>query len=272
MFGALAALETTCDVDQIDDECNNLNGESRNSGGDAVTSKDILSATEVARRLSLKRGYAREAVSFARKELANVRDVMLKIRGIRPSFKARIRLVKQIKKMRGVITASYSLSGTVRVVYREVVAMQTQHEEQELFAESVLLYSVVIAETTRTTRRLQIARVSLNYHAIERLIERSDCEIGPGFLELIDREANHILKELARDVTITHNEDDFIRSSYCGVWAGSIDASRPDPEWFAGASDPKAPIFSVRTFLSPDEMHPYVWMKWNDGAAPKPAE
>ena len=76
MFGALAALETTCDVDQIDDECNNLIGESRNSGGDAVTSKDILSATEVARRLSLKRGYAREAVSFARKELANVRDVM----------------------------------------------------------------------------------------------------------------------------------------------------------------------------------------------------
>ncbi|KGL00081.1 hypothetical protein PM04_16275 [Thalassobacter sp. 16PALIMAR09] len=150
--------------------------------------------------------------------------------------------------------------------------MQTQHEEQELFAEDVLLYSAVFAESTRTKRSLHIARISLNYHAIERLIERSDCEIGPGFLELIDQEANHILKELARDVTITHNEDEFIRSSYCGVWAGSIDVSRPDPEWFAFEQDPKAPIFSVRTFLSPDEMHPYVWMKWNDGVAAKPAE
>lgn len=237
-----------------------------------MTSKDILSSAEAARRLSFKRGYAREAMSLARKKPADVPDIFLKIREIRPSLKARIRLIKQIKKMPGVITGSYASSGTVRVVYREVVAMQTQHEEQELFAENVLLYSVVIAETTRTTRSLQIARVSLNYHALERLIERSDCEIGPGFLELIDQEANHILKELARDEPITHNEDEFIRSSFCGVWAGSIDASRPDPEWFAGEADQKAPIFSVRTFLSPDEMHPYIWMKWNDGAALKPAK
>jgi len=183
-----------------------------------------------------------------------------------------MRFAKQIKKMPGVITGSHSSSGTVRAVYREVVAMQTRHQEQELFAEDVLLYSVVIAEITRTRRSLHIGRVSFNYHALERLIERSNCEIGLGFLELIDQEANHILKELARDETITHNEDEFIRSSYCGVWAGSIDASRPDPEWFAGEADQKAPIFSVRTFLSPDEMHPYIWMKWNDGAAPKPAE
>ncbi|HEV8035592.1 hypothetical protein [Yoonia sp.] len=237
-----------------------------------MTSKDILSTTEALRRLSLKRGYARDAVSRARKEPANVRDIMLKIREIRPGLKARIRLVKQIKKMPGVITGSYSSSGTVRTVYREVVAMQTRHEEEELFTEDVLLYSAVFAESTRTRRSLHIARVSLNYHAIERLIERSDCEIGPGFLGLIDREANHILKELARDMCISHNEDEFIRSSYCGVWAGSIDASRPDPEWFASEADPKAPIFSVRTFLSPDEMHPSIWMKWNDGVVAKPAE
>lgn len=237
-----------------------------------MTSKDILSNTEAEHRLSLKRGYAREAVSLARKKPANVRDIMLKIREIRPSLKARMRLAKQIKKMPGVITGSHSSSGTVRAVYREVVAMQTRHEEQELFAEDVLLYSAVFAESTRTKRNLHIARVSLNYHAIERLIERSDCEIGPGFLELIDREANHILKELARDVSITHNEDEFIRSSYCGVWAGSIDASRPDPEWFASEADQKAPIFSIRTFLSPDEMHPSIWMKWNERVAAKPAE
>lgn len=226
-----------------------------------------LSTTEAARRLSLKRGYAREAISLARKKPANVRDIFLKIREIRPNLKARMRLVKQIKKIPGVIAGSHSSSGTVRAVYREVVSMQTQHEEQELFVEDVLLYAAVIAETTRTSRSLHIARVSLNCHAIERLIERSDCEIGPGFLELIDREANHMLKELARDETITHDEDEFIRSSYGGVWAGGIDASRPDPEWFAGEADQNAPIFSVRTFLSPDEMHPWIWMKWNDGAA-----
>lgn len=235
-----------------------------------MTSKAIVSGSETALRLSLKRGYAREAVSLARKKTANVPDIMLKIREIRPCHKARMRLVKKIKKMPGIITGSLSSSGTVRVVYREVVAMQSQHEGQELFAEDVLLYSAVFAERTRTTRSLYIARVSLNYHAIERLIERSDCEIGPGFLELIDREANHILKELARDVSIMYNEDEFIRSSYCGVWAGSMDASRPDPEWFAREANQKAPIFSVRTFLSPDEMHPYVWMKWNGAVVPKP--
>lgn len=237
-----------------------------------MASKVTVSGSEAARRLSLKRGYAREVVSLARKKHANVRNIMLKIREIRPGLKARIRLAKQIKKLPGVITGSHSSSGTVRAVYREVVGMQTQHEEQELFAEDVLLYSAVFAESTRTKRSLHIARVSLNYHAIERLIERSDCEIGPGFLELIDQEANHILKELARDVSITHNEDEFIRSSYCGVWAGSMDASRPDPEWFVGEEDQKAPIFSIRTFLSPDEMHPYVWMKWNDAVILKAAK
>lgn len=242
----------------------NLSDKTQGSGRNAVTSRDRSSSTEAALRLSLKRGYAREAVSLASKTQTNVLQIFSKIREIRPSLKARMRLAKQLRKIPSVIASSYSSSGTVRVVYREVVAMQTQHEGEDLFEENVLLYSNVFASITRTTRSLHVARVSLNYHAMERLIERSDCEIGPDFLELIDREADHIFRELMREASITHDEDEFIRSTYCGVWAGSMDASLPDPEWLAENADEKAPIFSIRTFLSPDEMHPYVWMKWNE--------
>lgn len=243
-----------------------------NFWGCALTSQSRFSSAEVARRQSLKRGYAREAISRASPTAANVPYIFAKIRESGPSIKARMRLAKQLKKIPGVIASSYSTSGCIRVVYKEVAVMRTRHEDEELFEEDVLLYSNVFSSITRSTRSLHIARVSLNYHSLERLIERSNCEIGPGFPQLVDLEANHIFRELVRETTITHNEDEFIRSRYSGVWAGSMDASPPDPEWFTEDANKKAPIFSIRTFLSPDEMHPYVWMKWSEGAAENQVE
>ena len=84
-------------------------------------------------------------------------------------------------------------------------------------------------------------------------------------LEAVDAEAMTILRHTAKARLIEDGDDHYAAGLQSGVWAGRVDHSDPEPEWGLSPTDPEArvPVFSARTFLSPEEMRPTVWLRWN---------
>lgn len=64
---------------------------------------------------------------------------------------------------------------------------------------------------------------------------------------------------------IVEGDDEFYSASIAGVWAGGHDGMRLEPDWGLSTDVvPAIPIFSARTFLSPTEMRPTVYLRWKD--------
>ncbi|PIV74794.1 MAG: hypothetical protein COW55_08005 [Rhodobacteraceae bacterium CG17_big_fil_post_rev_8_21_14_2_50_65_11] len=81
-----------------------------------------------------------------------------------------------------------------------------------------------------------------------------------------------VLRNVCETVTRTEAADLFsecallftrVCAAATGVWAGSFDETPPEPEWGASVTPSVGfPTFSARTFLSPNEMKPAVWLRW----------
>lgn len=96
-----------------------------------------------------------------------------------------------------------------------------------------------------------------------RLVERSQSPLDPSFLAAVDAEAVVLLRAGASSARIEHDGDSYIRAAATGVWAESFDETPPEPEWGASVTPSVGvPTFSARTFLSPNEMKPAVWLRW----------
>lgn len=215
-------------------------------------------------RMSLKRGYAKAVISHAKKSKLDVKSLFDELRTLRRNAKAQKRLILRLRKNPSVVSSNLLPNHGIAIVYREAITQETKHSGETLFLEDALIFTLVEATISRLGRSMGIVRASFCVHAIERLIERTDYEIGPEFSAIIDREAAHILKEMKDDNEIAHNNDFFISALKQGVWAGSLDDTAPDEEWRVRKTSAMVPTFSVRTFLSPDEMKPSVWLEWQD--------
>jgi hypothetical protein len=73
-----------------------------------------------------------------------------------------------------------------------------------------------------------------------------------------------MLRRLVQAALFAHEGDEYLPAGEAGVWAGSQDATRPDPSWGITREDACIPAFSARTFLGPDQMKPCVWLRWRD--------
>lgn len=217
-------------------------------------------------RLSLKRGFAAQAVADAGKVRVDHRVVFSDLCGIAPNRRATERAVSRLRKRAGVVRAGISEDAVV-VTLREACDMLTRHDGVDAFREEVLIYTWVTVMNGKGMVRYRIHRASFSRHALERLIERSTCALGAGFLDTIDREAACALARIDHGNLIAHHDDDYLDARADGVWAGSMDLTAPDPDWGLTRDDACIPTFSARTFLGPDEMKPAVWLRWRDDPA-----
>ncbi len=210
--------------------------------------------SNVALRRSLKRGLSRQAMERAVD--ADLPRLFNMASEMRPNRKARERLALRVQAMRGVVRVALVGEAVVMVVRNRCEAV-TRVEGCEAFRETALFYTRVRVEVGGA---FHLSRASFCQHALERLVERSPVALDQ-LLPAVDAEAVALLRNAARAAVILDAGDCYATAVQQGVWAGSLDECGLEPEW--DLTCPGAvPLFSARTFLSPEEMRPTVWARW----------
>lgn len=216
-------------------------------------------------RKSLKRGLARQAIGIAERQQAELPAILAGLRSKRLGEKARLRLVKRLKTQEGVVRASMTPDlKTIVLVLRNVRDVVTRASGIDVFQESELVYTRVAVFGGRRFIKFAIDRIAFCAHAIERMVERTTCELSR-LLDCVDREAVRVLRWIASEKVLHENGDCYLGAEN-GVWAGSLDMSEPEPDWGLVniPGDQRMQIFSVRTFLGEAEMRPMVWFRWQE--------
>lgn len=215
----------------------------------------------IALRRSLKRGLARQA--YAQAEECELARVVKMARDLAPNPKSRDRLAIRLQALRGVVRVGLAGEEVVAVLrHRRQVTMRVQG--MDAFCENALFYTRVAIRACRGSTAYRLTRASFCLHALERMVERSTVALDRPLLAAVDAEAVAVLRGCVRTELIADGEDHFLRSTGQGLWAGSLDSSEVEADWDLAYANPEAqvPVFSARTYLSPEEMRPTLWARW----------
>lgn len=219
-------------------------------------------------RVSLKRGLAREAIRHAAAAEADIPRVVAACRDLRPNARAVERHAQRLGRMPGVVGITRGAEGLV-LVLRNVRAMVSRDGSEELFTETTLFYTRMAVRRDRLGTGFKLSRASFCLHALERLVERTEVALDRPLLPVVDAEAARLLRGVARGDTIGDDGDWHLRAGQPGTWSGSLDRSAPEADWGLSYGHDEACIvvFAARTFLSPAEMRPTLWLRWRDDPA-----
>jgi hypothetical protein len=189
-------------------------------------SDSVSAAKDHHLRQSLKRGFAREAANRAGRSEADHAAIFHMLRQAAPNRRSIDRTVLRLRGMPGVVRAGVS-DDRVLVILRNRCTLTTRAGGVDAFSEDALLYSRVSVGISKRGMNSMINRASFSLHALERLIERSQCPISDAFHAAVDAEAVNLLRQLAHGSILKHTDDSFVRARHPGVWAGSLDVSHP---------------------------------------------
>lgn len=223
-------------------------------------------ARSPALRLSLKRGFARQAIATAERHAPDLAGLFHKAIHMRPNAKGVERLALRLKGRPGVTRVSMARDGKgLTFTARDVRQVEARVEGETAFHETGLIY--IRAKVGMSGGRLGfcLSAVSYSCHALERLVERSSVDLQSALLPQIDTEAQAIFRGWDRAARIEEAEDEYYAAAVPGLWAGGHDRMALDADWgFDTQKAPTMPIFSARTYLSEAEMRPTVWLRWKD--------
>lgn len=218
-------------------------------------------------RASLKRGLARAAFAQAAGDDPDLGRLVAATRGLHPNRKALERSQTRLARIPGVVKASLAADGGGLVlVLRNLREATIQAQSTDLFLETALFYTRLSIRPGRGGTGFRLMRLSFCLHALERLVERSALPLDRPLLPDVDAEAISLLRRLWQGKGIEDDADIYFGALQQGVWAGSLDRSALEDDWNLAFDRPddRLPVFSIRTFLSPEEMRPTVWLKWKD--------
>lgn len=214
-------------------------------------------------RVSLKRGLARQAIGMAERSPADMAVLIRTASELRPNAKSAQRLAARIAGRAGVVRAALTRDRKgLTFIARTVRDVEAQVSGETAFHETGLIYLRVQVGLAAGRMGFQLSAVSFCRHALERLVERSDLPLDAALLPQVDAEAVTIFRGWEHAARIAEAGDDYYPAAYPGVWAGGHDLMALDPDWSLRNASGHLPVFSARTFLSPAEMRPTVWLRW----------
>lgn len=226
----------------------------------------VISATPIARadlRRALKRGRAREALNHAAAEDADLATLFRLGAELRPNPRSLTRVARRVARLRGVLRVAATADGRLIAVARNLRRVVTRAAATEVFAEEALLYTRIGLVPGRRGTGFALLRAGFCLHALERLVERSTVPLDQHLLPELDAEADRLLRHLGTGEVIEDAGDQFLPARAEGVWAGSLDHSALEADWgLVPTGTTPLPLFSVRTFLGPDQMRPTLWARW----------
>lgn len=211
-------------------------------------------------RRSLSRGLAREAFASAQSDDGDMARLLETSFSMTQNIKNRQRIAARMKRLPGVVSVARFGDGLCAVLRTQREMILTD-DEGEHFREQILLYTHVTFARCKGGMDFTMKRISFSAHALERLVQRSDCPLK-GLLGQVDAEALSILRTTWEQTGDGRSYQDALCE---GVWAGQYDSSEVGTNWplrYRTEQDRRIPTFSVRTFLSPEEMNPVVWLGW----------
>ena len=215
-------------------------------------------------RASLKRGLARAAFTGAARASADVAGAVAALRAMPLNTKGQDRILARLARAAGVVKVARGEHGAVAIL-RTAMRCTTRAEAVDLFAEDTVIYLRLTFEVRRKTMFRTVTSASFSRHALERLVERGEVPLSSPLLPVLDAEAVALLRRLAAGDVLAGDGEDQVRARAEGVWAGAMDRACPDPAWgLSDTAEARLPMFSARTFLSPDQMDPVMWLRWKD--------
>jgi hypothetical protein len=219
-------------------------------------------------RNSLKRGYARQAMTVAGRASADIPRLLRLARDLRPNRKAMERLARRLMSLAGVVSVRATRGGHgLVVVARTMREVEVRAEGMAVFREPGLIYLRIGITCEQGAVGFRLSAASFCRHALERLVERSSVQVAPGLLPVIDQEALCIFQGWNTGKAFEDKDGLFLPAGADGLWAGCFDTMEAETDWDLWCQGaPRVPLFSVRTFLGPDEMRPMVWLRWQDRA------
>ncbi|MDG3039828.1 hypothetical protein [Roseicyclus marinus] len=220
-------------------------------------------------RLSLKRGYATQAIARAGQDSADLSGLVRIAAELRPNPKALSRVAARIKGRPGVVQIAASADRkSLTFVARLTREIETRVTGEPVFAETGMIYLRMRVRVSSRGVGFHLSAISFCRHALERLVERADPDLCRGLLPVIDGEACAMFRAWEAGRPFDEAGDTFCPAAAAGVWAGGYDALAMDPAWaLVSTTTASVPIFSARTFLSEAEMRPTVWLRWKDDPA-----
>ncbi len=217
-------------------------------------------------RQSLKRGLARQAMDQAEGDQAQPPLVLAELAGLRPNGKSVQRVARRLGRLAGVVRVARLSGHGLMLVLRNRREVTTRSGGAHVFDEPALVYTHVAAVLDTVRQRVSLHRAGFGPHALERFVERGKVSLDGPLLPQVDAAAVLLLRAFARDAVIEEGGDQAISAGSAGLWAGSADLSTVEDDWpVAARSGGPVPIFSARTFLSPEVMRPILWLKWSEG-------
>lgn len=216
-------------------------------------------------RVSLKRGLARQAITMAERSVADVPGLIRMASDLRPNAKSAERLAERIARRSGVARVALTPDRKgLTFVLRSVRDVEARVTGETAFHETGLIYLRVRVGLVGRKLGFHLSAASFCRHALERLVERSDIPLDAALLPRVDAEALAIFRGWDRAARIEEAGDEYYPAATPGVWAGGHDEMALDPDWNLTNGCGMLPVFSARTFLSPTEMRPTVWLRWKD--------
>ncbi|MBP9185220.1 MAG: hypothetical protein KBF78_18975 [Fuscovulum sp.] len=225
-------------------------------------------ARSPALRASLKRGLARQAIAAADRCRPDLPGLIRMAAGLRPNPKGVERMAARIKAHPGVTRVTAARDGrSLTFIARLVRMVDARVGGDTVFHETGLIYLRCRVGMMGQGLSFELSAVGFCCHALERLVERSDLPLDRALLPQVDAEAQQILRSWDSGSGIVEDGDDYHAARTEGVWAGSHDLMALDPDWNLTNRCGRMPVFSARTFLSPAEMRPTVWLRWKNDPA-----
>jgi hypothetical protein len=227
-------------------------------------------------RRALKRGRAREAFGHAATTDADMAAIVRLGAELRPNPRSLDRVAQRLARLPGVVRVSRGTDGGLVVLARCTRQVVTRTEGVAVFTEEALLYTRVDIMFLCHSPHFGLLRASFCLHALERLVERSQVPLDCPLLPLMDAEAGRLLRRLRSGELIVDADDQFVPGgsernrdpAIVGVWAGALDKTELESGWgLIPTGTSEVSVFSVRTFLGPDQMRPALWLKWNGDPA-----
>tara|TARA_B100000780_G_C21000503_1_gene400312 strand:- start:110 stop:847 length:738 start_codon:yes stop_codon:yes gene_type:complete len=213
-------------------------------------------------------GYSRQLFEKIAVRSCDIKRVFKLLFNLNPNKKSYSRTRRKLEKLNGVIKCGLSKERIPRlqIVLRSCLISKTVQEDTELFDEQVVSYTRL--DTWFGNGRLAFCacRVLFSIHALQRFIQRTSIDYKNQLERSVDLEGITCLSALVDDTLLGSDTNAYAPSNkFIGAWPAEVTQSEAENGWpDTSAGDlPKIRTLSVRTFFSPDEMSPQVYLQWN---------
>ena len=217
----------------------------------------------------LAKGYSNQLFERQKERSCNIEKVFKLLFNLNPNKKSYSRTRKKLENLNGVIKCGVSREEipTLQIVFRSCFLSKIVQEDMGYFDERAISYTRLDAWPSGGEVAVCASRVFFSIHALQRFIQRTEVDYRNGLENAVDLEGLNCVNALRGDYLLGSDTYAYVASNnFIGAWPAEVSQSSTETGWPQPSSGDQSKIktLSIRTFISPDEMSPQVYLQWKD--------